>query len=179
MSPMRKYIISGSLAILLGVAVGITYRHLNDRRNPREARTTASYVIDVSDTRQLVGWADNVFIGRVEAGIGTIYATSSLPWSLYRVRVLENIKGNLPEVVKVGQEGGFSIEQNTMLLMGDDMLLAAGNEYLFVTKADSRGWHTLVPSYGDLPVGASRQRRAITDKFREAYAQEIPYDPKQ
>jgi len=179
MSFTRKHILGGALVVLLGAIVGITYRSLNGLHGQRVIRSAASYVVDVADAKQLVGWADNVFVGRVAGSAGTIYAASALPWNIYQVKVLENIKGDLPESVRVGQEGGFSIEQNAMLLMDNDKLLAPGKEYLFVTKADSRGWHTLVPGYGDIPIGASRQRRAITDKFKEAYAKEIPYDPKQ
>ena len=37
------------------------------------------------------------------------------------------------------------------------------------------GWNTLVPAYGDIPIGDLSQRAALVASFKKATAEQIPY----
>ena len=64
-----------------------------------------SYVIDPTDDRELVGFASDVFFGRVTENMGQIMA-HRFPRSRFKVEVLEVLKGSLSGTVIVTQDGG-------------------------------------------------------------------------
>jgi len=65
----------------------------------------ADLTIYATDNSKLVGFADNVFIGKVIAQTGN--ETDDFPQTQFSVKVLENIKGNLDGTVTVNQIGSY------------------------------------------------------------------------
>src|SRR3712207_1408551 len=69
------------------------------------------YAFEPTDERQLVGFATNVFVGRVAGKVGAEGAPLSgpgdqvMPRTQFAVAVLENIKGDLTGKVTVSQTG--------------------------------------------------------------------------
>lgn len=93
----------------------------------------ATYAVDVTDDREVVGFASDVFFGRVVGKSGQIML-DEFPRILFQVEVLEVLKGSLSGTVKVIQEAGV-VEDGTMFFMaGDTKLLETGKTYLLVTK---------------------------------------------
>lgn len=140
--------------------------------------TDPSYTFDVEDPRVLVGWADNVFLGKVADKLGTVYRKGhrTMPWTLYEVTVTDSIKGSLPDKVSVLQEGGYSPEDRNIYLMQGDQLLGPGAEYLFITRFDkASNLHVLVPVYGDIRVRNSSDRELLLEGFTNAVEQQIPF----
>ena len=149
---------------------------------------------DVTDERLLVGFAENVFVGRVVDRVASAEMKVSgpdpgPPVTLFAVEVQQNIKGELPvgEKVTVGQMGGYSKADSAVQLYGDDMenpdpLLEPGQEVLFVTRPSGSGdWLQITTSgYGDVRIKDKEERRKLVEKFKKAKEKQIdPANPPQ
>ena len=149
-----------------------------------------SHVTDISDDRKLVGLSDAVFFGQVRSkNASADGADVKVPSTKFTVTVLETLKGSLSGDVVVNQQGGVLPDGTEFRMMGDPTLLSAGKSYLFVTLHDaSRGYHTLVPKYGNLllevednaprdTVVNSEDANRLRKRFEEAIDNQIAYDP--
>jgi hypothetical protein len=148
-----------------------------------------AHVTDISDDKKLVGLGDDVFFGQVKSQRASSNADAKVPSTQFTVAVLETLKGSLSGDVVVNQQGGTLPDGSDFRMMGDPTLLSAGKSYLFVTLQEpSDGYHTVVPQYGNLVLGvdddASRQTvldsedaNRLRTRFKEAVANQIPYDP--
>ncbi|MHB8945074.1 MAG: hypothetical protein ACYC6I_00915 [Bacillota bacterium] len=129
--------------------------------------------VDVMNDQKLVGWADNVFLGKVISQTGT-KKLGSIPETQFSVEVLKSIKGALAGTVTVNQQGGK--EDNQLILLEKDKMLELGKTYLFITRLNKEeNWHTLVPYYGDILVTEEAQKGSLVDRFTAAYGAEIPF----
>jgi hypothetical protein len=109
------------------------------------------WAFDVTDKRQVVSWADDVFVGRVirmtgtgiapvarylgESKEGTPYVADyedGSPYTLYDVEVVESLKGSLRGTVSVAQDGGY--KDDILYTVEGDTSLIAGRTYVFATK---------------------------------------------
>ena len=125
------------------------------------------------DDSDLVGFADNVFVGRVEEKVGT---TQEKPGGMtagstrFSVEVVQNVKGRLGGVVTVSQEGSYDPGRGCAILMEDDPLLEPGQEIMFFTRrAEGRGWHQIVSAgYGDVRIEDAQHRRELVRRFERA-----------
>ncbi len=125
-----------------------------------------------SDDTDLVGFADNVFVGRVKERVGNTGVTPARPYGSTRlaVEVLENVEGRLGGTVAVGQEGSFDAERGCLMLAEDDPLLEAGQEVVFFTRRDEeRGWHQIfTPGYSDVRIEDRGHREELVRRFERA-----------
>ena len=151
---------------------------------------------DVSDDRLLVGFADDVFVGRVleaEDGVASAGDASpaSSPRSRFSVAVLENVKGRLAGAVTVVQDGGWAEYRanrdypehgvrrgepiRELVIANGDPLLEPGEEVLFVTRRDREGRQQRVawPGSGDVRVRDGAHREALVRRFRQAMKDQI------
>ncbi len=126
-----------------------------------------------SDDTDLVGFADNVFVGRVKERVGNTGVTPARPYGSTRfaVEVLENVEGRLGGTVAVGQEGSFDAERGCLMLAENDPLLEPGQEVVFFTRRDEgRGWHQIVtPGYGDVRIEGEGRREELVRRFERAH----------
>jgi hypothetical protein len=170
----RKFIfISVMATFIISVFICSGFLIYNSIKNPIIVTIHPNFVIDIYNTPELVGFSDNVFLGKVIAKKGS-KSIGSIPETQYKVEVIQNIKGNLNGVVEINQQGGH--KWNKLILMEGDKLLEAGNTYLFVTRyLQTENWHTLVPKRGDILISSEKARVEFIDEFTKAYKEEIPF----
>lgn len=147
-----------------------------------------SQFFDPEDERRLVGFADNVFVGRVleqvsAEGTPTILPEDQrypgplpvIPNTQFSVEVQENVKGKLEGVVTVSQTGGYDPSSDAMVLMQGDRLLEVGQTLLFVSRFDEANkWHVIAAQpQGDVRVKDSGQRKELVTKFKKAKDEQI------
>ena len=168
------YIIGPVLAASLALGIFVpNYLTNNPPENPVINTISADFVIDTSDPRQVVGFSDNVFLGKVIKQVGT-KSLSVYPETQFEVEVMDNIKGELKGTVKVNQAGGF--EGDELFLMEDDKQLIEGNTYLFATRyLKEENWYTVIPVGGDIPVNSDEEKKELIEKYKKAYEEEIPF----
>lgn len=144
--------------------------------------------VNVTDDRELIGAVHNVFFGKVIAQTGNKINTVPAgkaggfsPQTQFSVEVLENVKGNLNGMITVNQYGGYKEEGNVnrLVLIEGDKPLEPGKTYLFATRFNNiDGWHTLVSTYGDLPITDQTDYQNKKERFKKAFEQEIPIKEK-
>lgn len=147
-------------------------------RTECEAAVIADPAFDASDERTLVGFADNVFVGRVAKKVGNRGSWRSdlgMPYTLFSVAVSENVKGKLGGTVTVAQPGGYEPANGCVTLVNEDPILKPGQEVLFVTRYDERHrWHAIVePGLGDMRIEGRQQREALVRRFEEAVKKQV------
>lgn len=161
---------------------------------------SGTYAFDISDPAQQVGHADDVFLGRVieQSGAGFFWDSNpdpsdDWPYTLYRVEVLENLKGKLSGVIEISQAGGARRDGSTQTFENDP-LLKAGETCLFITVGEydpsitegkydpSAGPDQIVmldhrPAiqnpYGNIRVRSEADRTMVLDKYRAAVAAQV------
>ncbi|MGG1651700.1 cell surface protein [Paenibacillus sp. NRS-1780] len=113
----------------------------------------ASFVIDINNPKEVVGYADYAFVGLVEEMTGTEYKfpvtketengpkVLTMPYTNYSVKVLGNIKGNLKKDVSIPLQkfGGLSDDKSAYFLNEDDLLPQEGKIYVFTANARPDG----------------------------------------
>jgi hypothetical protein len=133
----------------------------------------AEYAVNNDNLEEVTGFADNVFVAEVSAPLAVLFVEDSfkmqepgdmvlsssfssekfpyLPYSVYSVKVLENIKGNLTEgmTVKVYKAGGLGLESfsnNIFEYNGDELPNSNYDKiYIFCTYTKLHE--------GDIPAG--------------------------
>ncbi len=187
MSRQRTLIMLGVAAIALGTALGVISGYRSLRDTPSGHNTVSVHVssaFDGADTRKLVGFATHVLVGRVVRTVRTEPLPDTAPGgpetpvTRFEVNVVENIKGWAEGTVTVNQMGGRDSEGTLMLFEGDP-LLVPGQEYLFVTRrvrADG-SYQLVAPGYDSVRIESLGERNAVAETFREAYREQIPFDP--
>jgi hypothetical protein len=108
------------------------------------------WIYDPNDKKQLAGFADYVFVAEVTEVVGTGYSGvemydgfrfDSHPFTQYKIRVLENLKGNLKtdeDITLTKHDGVYYFGEKVSFLEGD-MLPDAGECYIFLCSCDEDG----------------------------------------
>lgn len=159
-----------------------------------------SYVVDMDKPEEVIGICNNVFVGYVESMKDTYYI-SDLPYTRYNVRVIKNIKGDLPldTTVLVNKEGGVSEDLSYNILFENDSLPDEGKYYIFNVRERTEdgsytasGMNTTIliddidmPSItGDITSKNSNkeidllEKSKIYKKYVDAFQKQKLYDPK-
>ncbi|WP_342578105.1 hypothetical protein [Psychrobacillus sp. FSL K6-2843] len=171
----RSFIIAPAIVASLAIGIFTSSYFTNDSvpENPIIKTMEYSSSFDLSDTPRLIGWADNVFIGKVIKQSGT-KSLGGIPETQFEVEVTDNIKGDLEETIIVNQQGGYTKEE--LILVENDPLLKEGQLYLFVTKyLQEENWYTLVPVYGDILINNNDEKNNLIQEYKIEYENEIPF----
>jgi hypothetical protein len=173
----KKWIAIAAPGVAVLIALGIAGPGLfSDQpvENHVVQTVQTSHAFDVTDPQRLVGWADNVFVGKVVKMTGTSDESGVLE-TQFKVEVAENIKGELQGEVTVNQQGGY--EGKNLILVEDDQLLKEGESYLFISRInEEQYWHTIVPVYGDIMIESEAHKEELVNKYKKAYHEEIPFE---
>lgn len=165
---------------------------------PKLPMIEALPAFDTSDPRRLIGFSENVFVGKVEQKVSEVPLKSSIPNDdgepqvQFRVQVAEIIKSTGPEALETGEKavvdqmGGIDDETGEPYVVNTitggahftDKMLETGNEYLFATRYDpARGFHTIVAQpHGDVLLTKSEEGAATLELYRRSAEDEI--DPR-
>ena len=110
-----------------------------DKMKTKVSKVEIDYVYNTDDPYEVTNYHKYVFVGRVESYKKTKYSSVfniSSGKTVYSVKVLENIKGELDtkgEII-LEKSGGLIRWSDTFLVYKHDVLPAVGGTYLFVAS---------------------------------------------
>ena len=144
----------------------------------------ASYAIDVNNMKAVVGFSDYVFVADVKALEKTEY-NGALPYSVYTLRVRENIKGELvtDKDISVRKAGGISSDGKAYFVYDDDILPEIGGRYIFIASGQPEGVLIVCGANSTFSVDMSLTDDDLQEdnnykKVKDAVKKEIVYDRK-
>ena len=148
------------------------------------------FAIDHDDPYELVGFSDHYVAAEVIEEVRTDYRHSSandpegIPYTLYRIQVIENIKGTLPEdeEIEIFKSGGITEDNESLLLYNGDSLPVAGRTYVMAAAVQQDGSLLLSgPNTNVLLEGDASSSEALADagslgSFQEHLENQVPYE---
>lgn len=189
--PYRQHRRRWAICLALGICLAGTLCiwSVHSGKSEVTSASRATYAFDVTDPRLLAGFADDVFLGRVaeKSASGYFWCSNpeaASPYSLYRVKVLKSLKGNLSGTVELTQMGGIARDGNLDLFEGDRPL-KPGELCLFVTKGrfdaeakatelePTAGRPTIVNTYGDQRIDNAAEKVAVLAKLAAAIRNQV------
>lgn len=134
----------------------------------------------------IIGFADYMFVGKVTKHLGNFAPPDPregmpIPFNRYHVEVLENIKGKLEKKVEITKKGGYvkkwgATKQYIYDCGGDpDCLPDVGKTYLFIAVAGQNSELSVLVTGGQVLIDGD-DAKAIVDKYKDAFKNEIPYE---
>jgi len=151
-SKKKKVIAMVAVAFVLTLTVAFGIYLVTSNRIPI-AKTLYSHVIDINNPRELAGFADYVFVGRVEKQNGVVYEnvydreteegfeTVGSPYTWYDVTVLENLKGELKinKTIPIPKEGGITMNGKHFILGDGGSMPEVGDVLIIYASAGEDG----------------------------------------
>ena len=194
-------ILSGTLLVLLIVLAGWRFVVLpwliteRDKQNSGKAAPNSGipphieliYPANLENNNILVGASHNVFVGKVTGETGN-KETQIGPRTQYSVQVIENIKGELSDIVTLDMLGGYEDGKLVAIegFTNGDFLLQEGTTYLFATRYNAdENWHTIVghpngkklltkdTGLSDTDIIAIARQDTKYKAWEKAYAEEV------
>jgi hypothetical protein len=166
----RTFLIGAAIAAVALVAAGGVIAVQGD--DVRSVDALPAY--DLSDRRDLAGFADDVWFGEVVERLPqedlSVSGPGAVPVTRFRVRVAETLKGSLSGEVIVAQDGGADPESGDVVLVDDNPLLEVGSTYLLATAywQDGAAHSVVAEGLADLPADRADERRSLRASFKEA-----------
>ncbi len=156
---------------------------------------SATYNVDVTDTKKMVGSADYVFVGYVDKIIETDYVvvasaqtneglvSATAPYTKYSVTVEYNIKGKLDknDPIEITKCGGICETGDSYYVYEGDFLPECGSYYIFLAYAQNDGSLLVVGENSNVLISASKNNIKQSEEYKkyvEAYKNEAKIDRK-
>ncbi|MDF2946073.1 MAG: hypothetical protein K0S51_752 [Bacillales bacterium] len=168
-----KLIFKNKLYILVTLVVSAILFYLYNNLEKEPVEMSPIFISDFSDDKELVGFSDTVFIGKVNSKLGTKKVNNG-PETQFKVKVIEEIKGSLDTTVIVSQEGGYIRKQ--LFVMKGDKLIEEGKIYLFAGRYDEIKKDILVvPIHGKVEIEIDSKIPEFSNRFKLAHKNEKYY----
>jgi hypothetical protein len=147
--------------------------------NPAETVTHSSFGFNPENKSELVGASDNVFVGEVVKNNGNISPTKNnpSPETSYKVKVTENLKGEVNGTVEVRQFLGYEMDAGKRTLVKaseHQSFLEEGKEYIFLTGyAKETDIHYLIAGHGYETLNNKEKKKEKIDDFHHAVLTQV------
>ena len=119
----KKIIILSILVIfIIAMICGVIW-YFNNRNSNYKPNGKLNYdtvlVNEETNPYYQVGFADYVFIGKVDKEIERTFSDYGSARTIYEIEVTENLKGDLQNIIKVTYPGGYDKDGTLILHKGD------------------------------------------------------------
>jgi hypothetical protein len=129
--------------------------------------------INPNSKRALIGSSSHVFVGRIIAQEGDLADSEGRPKVAYSAEVLERIKGELPDQVRLAYI--THAQGNVITFDGDPKLLLVNQPYLFIAnyKPESDIYELFQGEYGTVEIIDDSHEAGLIAIYSDAYANEL------
>ena len=165
----KKIIILSILVIFIIAMICCVIWYFNNRNSNYKPNGKLNYdtVLVNEETNQYnqVGFADYVFIGKVNKELERTFSDDGSARTIYEIEVTENLKGNLQNIIKVTYPGGYDKDGTLILHKGDyitdEELPKIGENYIFVGIGQPNGTILLQDLYADTPYTEENKEKYL------------------
>jgi hypothetical protein len=163
----KKIIILSILVIfIIAMICGVIW-YFNNRNSNYKPNGKLNYdtvlVNEETNPYYQVGFADYVFIGKVDKEIERTFSDYGSARTIYEIEVTENLKGDLQNIIKVTYPGGYDKDGTLILHKGDyitdEELPKIGENYIFVGIGQPNGTILLQDLYSDTPYTEENNKK--------------------
>ena len=152
------------IAMICGVIWYFNNRNSNYKPNGKLNYDTV-LVNEETNPYYQVGFADYVFIGKVDKEIERTFSDYGSARTIYEIEVTENLKGDLQNIIKVTYPGGYDKDGTLILHKGDyitdEELPKIGENYIFVGIGQPNGTILLQDLYSDTPYTEENKEKYL------------------
>ena len=136
------------------------------------------YMFDTSAKEKTIGASSYVFIAKINS-FETTYQNNE-PVTTYDVTVIENIKGNLVENIKITQQGGINKDKKSFTFIKGTSYLNKDEYYLILTGTNDEGGFSITNKNRVKSLGNNIENaKSIINDYKDALNnEEIPVDAK-
>lgn len=142
--------------------------------------TDADHVIDIHNPREVIGFADNVFVALIEEEVNTVYRNSietsngkkiGDPYTQYRITVISNLKGKLKKNTSIilEQSGGVSMNGEFIELLEGAELLKVGEYYIIAAGGEPDGRIVITGPTSSIKLDYSSKSEIISSNEYKDY----------
>ena len=150
-----------------------------------------SFLVNVDNPEEIVGWGDYVFVAKVEAELRTEYTNLrenedgsivAKPYTVYSITVIDNLKGNLKknEPIEFFKHGGVNYDGESISLLEGDQLLEAGKYYILIAAAETDGRLGQGMPHSAIELNVSSKQEIVSDKeyknFKKFVKNEVKFE---
>ncbi|MFC0475564.1 cell surface protein [Robertmurraya beringensis] len=188
----KQFVLLFILALLIVGLVGCSEKE----KVMKVAHLHGTFDINVDNVNEVVGDADNVFVGYVDKIEGTEYkfpvtvetenGTKEVtsPYTNYSITVVDNIKGRLKKnnSIPMQKSGGISEDSDIYILYEDDSLPEEGKYYIFNTYNQPDGSILISGPNSNIVLNVTDKSEIVSSKeykkYKEAVKNEVKTDRK-
>ena len=153
----------------------------------------ASFMVNVANPEEIVGWGDYVFVAKVESELRTEYTNiyesedgtiTGKPYTVYSITVIDNLKGKLKKNTEIEffKHGGVNYDGQSISLLEGDQLLECGKYYILIAAAESDGRLGQGMPYSAIELDAEDKQDIVSNEeyknFKKYVKNEVKFERK-
>lgn len=172
---------------------------VENKATPKETKipiqtVQASFAIDFDNPKEVVGHADQTFVGFVNKKLDTVYTTEgtlatqggkskmSSPYTNYEITVIDNLKGHLKKntAIPMKKAGGLAEDGKSYSLFEEDSLPQEGKYYLFQTLTQPDGELLISGPNTNIALNVQSKSEIVKSPlykdYKKAVKQQVKFD---
>lgn len=139
-----------------------------------------SFMVNIKNPKEIVGWGDYVFVAKVEDELRTEYTNlrksedgtiTGKPYTVYSITVIDNLKGNLKKnkPIEFLKYGGVNYDGKSISLLEGDRLLKSGKYYILVAASETDGRLGQGMPYSAIELNVSNKQEIVYSEEYKNY----------
>lgn len=139
-----------------------------------------SFMVNIKNPKEIVGWGDYVFVAKVEDELRTEYTNlrksedgtiTGKPYTVYSITVIDNLKGNLKKnkPIEFLKHGGVNYDGKSISLLEGDRLLRSGKYYILVAVSETDGRLGQGMPYSAIELNVSNKQEIVYSEEYKNY----------
>lgn len=187
---MKKLVASVAAILMITTITGCSEHYSNKMSKTYDSFTLSSelpvvydegsFMVNIDNPEEIVGWGDYVFVAKVEDELRTEYTNvrksedgtiTGKPYTVYSITVIDNLKGNLKKnkPIEFFKHGGVNYDGKSISLLKGDILLESRKYYILVAASEADGRLGQGMPNSAIELNVSNKQEIVSNKEYENY----------
>ncbi|WP_048602709.1 hypothetical protein [Rubeoparvulum massiliense] len=187
---MKKLVASVAAILMITTITGCSEHYSNKMSKTYDSLTLSSelpvvydegsFMVNIDNPEEIVGWGDYVFVAKVEDELRTEYTNvrksedgtiTGKPYTVYSITVIDNLKGNLKKnkPIEFFKHGGVNYDGKSISLLKGDILLESRKYYILVAASEADGRLGQGMPNSAIELNVSNKQEIVSNKEYENY----------